>query len=142
MNVKGVQAQTANQIRIEELLFEINRVEKRIQVYKKGFNIWDYLSKGSSLGFTRKKSSKWNHGYNFETWLEDAMDCTLRPILDVEISFLEPMQANVKQGNFMVIDNFLIVKTLGMSLLKNKFLNLMMNNLLNVKIYLLVKINV
>ena len=56
-----------NQKRVEKFLFEIERLERRIQVYEKGFNAWDYLPKGSSLGSIRKKLSIKNKsgGYHF-----------------------------------------------------------------------------
>ena len=119
VNVKGVQVQTTNQKRVEELLFEIERLEKRIQVYEKVFDAWDYLPNGSSLGSTRKKFSIKNksdghhYGYSFETWFEDARECTLRPILVVGISFWELVQFDVKQDNSMPIDNCSHCKDFG-----------------------------
>ena len=80
--------------------------------------VWDLQKKKISI---KNKSDghhykQQNDGYSFETWLEDARKCTLRPILVVEISSREPVQSNVKQGNFMPIEIVLIVKNLSMSL--------------------------
>ena len=91
MNVRGVQTQTAaNQTRIEELLSEIKRLERRIQIYEKGFSASNCL----------RKSSKGNSGYNFDRWLEDARQCTLRSIP------VKQVQPNVKQdqGNWILND--------------------------------------
>ena len=113
VNVKGFQEQTANQKRIEELLYEIRKLERGIQFYDKGFNTWDCLPKDSSVKCTGKKSSiknkHWNHsGYNFNRWLEDARECTL-----VEIFSGELVQFDVKQGNVIPIDNCSYYKDFG-----------------------------
>ena len=116
----------ADHRRVDELLFEIKRLERRIQFYEKGFNAWDCLPKDSSLGSTRKKSSikkksdmhtykHWNRGgsYSFETWLEDAKKYTLRPIPIVEVFFLEQVQSDIKQGNFVPIYSCSHYKEIG-----------------------------
>ena len=48
-----------------------------------------------------KKSSienkHWNRGgYNFDRWLEDARECTLRLILAIEVDFTKKVQFDVK----------------------------------------------
>ena len=54
MNVRGVQAQTTNQKRVEELFL------KKSKGLKEEFNTWDCLPKESSLGSIRKKFSTEN----------------------------------------------------------------------------------
>ena len=49
MNAKRFQEQTTDQMRIDELLFEIKRLERKIQVYEKGFIF------GFKFGFYKKK---------------------------------------------------------------------------------------
>ena len=93
------QEQIAGQKRIEELLYEIRTLERRIQFYDKGFSAWDCLrSTGNKSSIENKH---WNHGgYNFDRWLEDARGCTL-----VENFFGEEVQSDLKQGNFVSIDS-------------------------------------
>ena len=68
MNARGVQAQTANQKRVEEFLFEFKRLKRRIQFYENMFNAWDCLPKDSSSGSTRKMLSTNNKSdeYNYK----------------------------------------------------------------------------
>ena len=40
VNAREVQAQTVDQMRIEELLCEMRKLEKRIQFYDKGFRLF------------------------------------------------------------------------------------------------------
>ena len=103
VNAMRFQEQIASQKRIEELLSKIRRLERRIQFYDKGFSVWDCLRS------TGKKSSienkHWNRGgYNFDKWLEDGRECTLRSILVVEVPSLEQVKSEVKQVNFVPID--------------------------------------
>ena len=47
----------------------------------------------------------WNRGgYNFDKWLEDARECTLRSIFIIKVPSLEHVQSEVKQGNFVPTD--------------------------------------
>ena len=103
MNVMGFQEQIASQRRIEELLSEIRRLERRIQFYDKRFSAWDCLRS------TGKKSSienkHLNRGvYNFDKWFEDVRECTLRSILVVEVPSLEQVHSDAKQnqGDFIL----------------------------------------
>ena len=57
------------------------------------------------FGFYRKKYKQQNNGYNFEIWLEETNECTLRPIHVVEIFSGEQVQYEVKQCNFVPIDS-------------------------------------
>ena len=90
-----------DQKRIEELLSEIRRIERRIQFYDKGFSAWVVYPTRKKSSIKNKNDGHWNRGgYSFETWFEDARECILKPIHVVEIPSLD-----VKQGNFLHIDN-------------------------------------